>query len=281
MTQRIKTITLCADDYAQNIPISEGIIQLAEQQRINATSCMVNSNVWRETSPALLPIKSTTWVGLHFNLTHGNALSSSWRKNYGTTFPGMGRLLGLSYLRRLNVNVVIAELQAQIDAYTQSMNEYPDFIDGHQHIHQLPVIRDALLAVYANLPSGISIRKTSHNGMDLFKADGFPKRQLIALLGGLAFKKRLTAQSTPVNTSFSGIYNFKEAPNYRHYFQQFLKHSQDDGLIMCHPGHYSEDVSDPLYRYRHHELNYLMSDDYLNDLKSYSFQLKGKGSKNG
>jgi len=271
-----KHITLCADDYAQNISISEGIVRLAEKGRISATSCMVNSKAWNEAHQALHPIQSTTYIGLHFNLTHGDALSPSWKKNYGAQLPGMASLLKQSCLRRLNPEVIAAEILAQLDAYTQAMNAYPDFIDGHQHIHQLPVIREALFAVYADLPPGIFIRKTCNGWLYLLSEDGFPKRQLIALLGGIAFQKRLTHWALPTNSSFSGIYNFKEAANYRHYFKRFLKHSQDGGLIMCHPGNLSEDVSDPLHLYRHHELDYFMSDEYLSDLDSHSFQLKRK-----
>ncbi len=278
-----KQIILCADDYAQNTSISEGIVHLAEQGRINATSCMVNSKAWNEAHQALHPIQSTTYIGLHFNLTHGDALSPRWKKNYGVQLPGMASLLKQSYLRRLNPEVIAAEIMAQLDAYTHAMNAYPDFIDGHQHIHQLPVIREALLAVYGDLPPGIFIRKTSNGWLDLLSPDGFPKRQLIALLGGIASRVGKGASGDVptrfTNSSFSGIYNFKDAVNYRHYFKRFLNHSRDGGLIMCHPGNLSEDVRDPLHLYRHHELGYFMSDEYLSDLDSHSFQLKRKEAK--
>jgi len=271
-----KQITLCADDYAQNTAISEGILYLAEKGRINATSCMVNSNAWDDAHPSLRSIQHTTYVGMHFNLTHGHALSSSWKKQYGVQLPGMSLLLTQAYLRRLHPDVIAAELQAQLDAFTQAMNTYPDFIDGHQHIHQLPVIRDALLTAYKRLPPDVSIRKTCNGWRELLSTDGFPKRQVITLLGGITFQNRLSRQNISTNSSFSGIYNFKNAQNYRYFFKQFLSHSQDGGLIMCHPGHPSDDQSDPLHPFRHLELKYLMSDDYLSDMDSYSFQLKSK-----
>ena len=154
------------------------------------------------------------------------------------------------------------------------MNACPDFIDGHQHIHQLPVIRDVLLSVCAN--SHVFFRSTSHGWSDVLSLDAFPKRQLITLLGGATFHKRLKQQNLARNSSFSGIYNFSNAANYRYYFKRFLMHSQDDGLIMCHPGNPSSDVHDPLRFCRHHELNYFMSDHYISDLVTTSFQLKCK-----
>ena len=273
----IKKITLCADDYAQNIAISEGIIRLAELGRISATSCMVNSDAWNDTYSALQVIYPTTYVGLHVNLTHGIALSDSWKNHYGAQFPGLARLLMLAYSRQLNPAVIAAECHAQWDAYSNAMNVMPDFIDGHQHVHQLPLIRDAILSVYADRSlSGTTIRKTTQGWRDLVVKDGFLKRQLIMLLGGIELNKRLTALNIPTNTSFSGIYNFKQSTHYRKYFQSFLRYSQDNGLIMCHPGQRSNDTTDPLNDYRHHELAYFLSDDFLNDLTAHSFQLKRK-----
>ncbi len=295
-----KQLIVCADDYAQNKSISEGIVRLAEQRRINAVSCMVNSQSWHEFNSSLHALEPTTFIGLHLNFTHGEALSSAWKKHYSTQFSDLPTLVKSAYRNRLNAEVVTAEMNAQIEAFTQSMNAYPDFIDGHQHIHQLPIIREALLAnTYCHPREGgdpslmqyedsaehgspplrgrqFTIRKTSNGWRDLFSTDGFPKRQMIALLGGIAFQHHLTQQSIPCNASFSGIYNFKHAANYRHYFKQFLTHSQDGGLIMCHPGNPSDDVSDPLHQCRHQELDYFLSDDYLRDVSEQSFQLRCK-----
>ncbi len=265
----MKQIILCADDYAQNMAISEGIVHLAENNRINATSCMVNSPVWDAAHHALLPLQATLYTGLHFNLTHGNALSAAWKKHHGAKFPELPALLKSALCRRLNRDAVVAELQAQLDAYTKAMNAYPDFIDGHQHVHQLPVIRDAL-------PSGVFIRNTTRGWADLFSMDGFPKRQLIALLGGLALNKQLKRQGSPTNSSFSGIYEFSHSHQYRQYFTRFLSRCLDNGLIMCHPGNVSDDTQDPLHALRQYELAYFSSDEYLQDLSRYSVRLKRK-----
>ncbi len=42
-----------------------------------------------------------------------------------------------------------AEIEAQIDAFEQATGRRPDFIDGHQHVHGLPGVRKALIAVLA------------------------------------------------------------------------------------------------------------------------------------
>ena len=142
----------------------------------------------------------------------------------------------------------------------------PDFIDGHEHIHQLPTIREALIAIYKQKKLTGFCRNTSNGWRDFFCYANFPKRQAISLCGGLVFNRLLKKQSILANSSFAGIYNFAKARNYRYYFQTFLQQSTTGGLIMCHPGQQSNDYHDPLHRYRHHELNYLLSNGFLTDL---------------
>lgn len=266
-----KKIILCADDYGQNAPISQGIITLASQKRINAISCMVNSKHWPWAFRALYAIRSSTLIGLHLNLTFGQPESQLWQQHYGKQLFKLPKLLTKAYCNSLNPDVIAAEIQAQIDLFYHSMDAYPDFIDGHEHCHQLPVVREILLS------KGIPIRNTCTGFCDFMSWHHFPKRQLITLLGGLSYKKRLLKQNLSMNTSFTGIYNFKNASNYRRYFRQFLSHSLDGGLIMCHPGYVSTDQHDPLANYRHYELDYFLSDAFIHDLAQFSITLRFKG----
>lgn len=289
-----KQIILCADDFAQNEAISEGIVSLAKMKRINAISCIVNSACWDEMHGELSSAKQTNFVGLHLNLTLGQPLSSMWRKHEGERFTGLSQLLKRAYLKRLDLNMVIAEIRAQIDVFTHTMHVYPDFIDGHEHIQQLPIIRRALLQVHASQMGHVSdtfetfseentiheqrhvasFFRNTHNGWrDFLSMHSFPKCQLLAMLGGRRFKRTLIRDQIPTNTSFSGIYNFRNASKYRTYFKRFLEKTQDGGLIMCHPGNPSNDTHDPLHAHRRHELDYFMSDVFLSDLEDNSFRL--------
>ena len=278
MTRLIKKIILCADDYAQNEAISEGIITLAEKQRISAISCMVNSSIWPVAHRALHVItdslESRPFIGLHLNLTFGKAVSPTWQRYYGHYFLSLPKLLKQAYFRQLNRAVLATEIQAQVDLFCDAMNAYPDFIDGHEHCHQLPMIRDALLSI--QLPGAFFIRNTSNGYHDLLPGYHFPKRQLITLLGGMTCKRQLSAHRIATNTSFSGIYNFKQSFHYRDYFKQFLSDSLDGGLIMCHPGKASNDTKDPLAGYRYNEYRYFLSDEFVSDLAQHSIALHFK-----
>lgn len=271
----MKNILVCADDFGQNEAISAGILQLANNNRINAISCLVNMLGWQEKSTELHRLAKPIYLGLHFNLTDGQALSQQWRTNYSSSFQRLSHVIKQSYGRALHKHIIMAELQAQFDAFTEKMGFYPDFIDGHQHIHQLPMIREVVVDFYQQKKL-IAFCRSTLSKQKFLSLSSFPKRQLISLLGGIVFKKLLREHTIPTNSSFAGIYNFHKAHNYQYYFKQFLKISDHRGLIMCHPGHQSADFNDPLYQYRHHEFNYLMSNDFLIDLKNEQCQLMDK-----
>ncbi len=268
-----KDILLCADDYAQNTAISTGILTLAEAGRINAISCLVNSAVFDETHAELLAFKPKCFIGLHLNLTMGQPRSAVWRTHMGEMFVGLPRLIRNAYFHRLELSVVQAELQAQLDVFVNTMHCYPDFIDGHQHIHQFPVVRTALINIYRAQKIHCFLRNTHTSWSQSFKLRGLPKRPLLSALGGSRFKNILIQLAIPANTSFSGMYTFARAQNYRSYFKRFLDETMSGGLIMCHPGVLSSDQDDPLAYSRPYEQAYLMSDNFLHDMRSASCQL--------
>ena len=267
-----KKIILCADDYAQNDAISDGIRRAVAAGRINAVSCLTTSSCWPNAGFALSREQSDFFVGLHLNLTWGDAQSMPWKRHYGRSFKGLLAIASACYLGRMDRAVVDAECHAQLDTFRRVMGKDPDFIDGHQHVHQFPVVRDALRSLHANEALTSFVRVTV-GGTPVV---GFPKAQLIARLGGNSFKRALIQSGIRVNTSFSGVYPFRQARHYRRYFKQFLLATEDRGLIMCHPGIESNNKDDPLHASRHHELSYLMSDDFLHDLDDHSFELQAQ-----
>ena len=51
-------VILCADDYAQNDAISDGILQLLDKGVINATSCLTTAANWLTVGPTLLELRA-------------------------------------------------------------------------------------------------------------------------------------------------------------------------------------------------------------------------------
>ena len=84
-------------------------------------------------------------AGLHFNLSEGAPLSADLRDRW-PVLPGLAQLLALALVRRLPLAAIGAEFRAQVDAFAEGLGRAPAFIDGHQHVHALPGVRECRVA---------------------------------------------------------------------------------------------------------------------------------------
>lgn len=261
-TNPVKRIILCADDYGQNTAISQAIIELINKKRLSATSCLATFLDWEEHAEWLRTLERPVDIGLHFNLTEGKPLLPEFKEVYQDDFFSLPKLMLLAFSKRLHPRVIELEFYMQLERFISSLGRIPDFIDGHQHIHQFPIVRDAILRVYEK-----HLRKYGTYIRSVYKKTSFInfKEKIIQLSGARKFRKQLIKRQIPRNTSFSGIYNFKNAKNYSKLFPQYLKESLDGGLIMCHPGLGSDDKTDAISEARCKEYLYLLSDQFLRD----------------
>jgi chitin disaccharide deacetylase len=268
-SEQPKRVILCADDFGQNQGISEGILNLASQGRISAISCMVNATAWQQQSASLRKYDEIG-VGLHLNFTHGEPLSVEWQREHGDLFPSLSRLI----FKSISSTVISAEIEAQIRKFKQDMSKWPEFIDGHQHVHQLPLISECLLQVVQRLDFKPWFRTTYGTSQVLRHPFASIKQWALCGLGGAKWERHLRQLNYNYNTNFAGDYHFSGMHNYQHLMQGFLKRIQTNGLIMCHPGvEDAEDVEDPISNYRTQEYDYLMSDEFVQDQELYQIQL--------
>jgi predicted glycoside hydrolase/deacetylase ChbG (UPF0249 family) len=257
----MKHIILCADDYGQTHAISQAIIDLLKHRRLTATSCMVTSVDWQLYARLLIPYKNQADIGLHFNLTEGKPLNSI---NHG--FMSLSSLLLKSHLGQLDKHAIRAELNAQLDQFIHVMGVLPDFIDGHQHVHQFPIIRDVLLEVYEERlrDHGCYVRCIDDpQAIWNAKTVAYTKKLILQLTGAKTFKRSLVARQIPHNQSFSGVYSFQNVDKYESLFGLFLKDIQQGGLIMCHPGLEDAGSQDVIRHSRSNEYSFIKSDQYL------------------
>jgi chitin disaccharide deacetylase len=235
----MKKITLCADDFGMTTSINQGILNLVENSRLSAISCMTNYPAWFKDIEKLRPYNKRPDLGLHFNI----------KKPLIQTISG-------SYLRILSKKNIEKELHQQVDNFIKGLQQAPAYIDGHQHIHALPVIRDIVTRFSEN--HNIPIRITE-NSQQYFKA------KVINTLGGKKTARLIKQKNLAYNHDLLGIYPFNQSENYRELFCQWLEKSKEGSLIMCHPG--------VLERSRENELNYLLSQNFIDDLKKYQCQI--------
>ncbi|MDP3268709.1 MAG: ChbG/HpnK family deacetylase [Legionella sp.] len=262
-----KNIELCADDFGFNPAVCRGILQLVENQRLSAVSCMMNSPSIKSFAPKLLPYQNTVQIGLHFNLTEGHFLTYPQKKCFT-----LNELLFKSHLRLLNASFIANEFKAQLTQFQDLFGKGPDFIDGHQHVHQFPMVRNVLLDLYKEDFKGLnfSVRSTTPA---LTPAQYQLKARILALTGGHRLKLKLVERHISHNPYFSGIYDFEPGTDYRSLFRHWLSLALPDTLIMCHPGEFEPNSDDAIAQTRHVELAYFSSNEFVADCKEYQIKL--------
>jgi chitin disaccharide deacetylase len=268
-----RVFELCADDYGQAAHINAGILKLvnrpATDKRLSAVSCLTNMPAWdKAAGQALLAQRRKVGAGLHFNLTEGKPLSPALAQQW-PHMPTLQQVITWAHLRKLPVAAVREELLAQYKAFEQHYGRAPVHLDGHQHVHHLPQVRDVVLALLADKP-GLQVRHTGR-----VRGTGFAiKRLLIEGTGGRDLGRDLEKKGRAANSQLLGVYDF-QGMNYRQFMQSWLAALPDrGGLIFCHPG--QENLSttpDPIAKARVRELAYLDSVEFDADLKEAGVRL--------
>lgn len=229
-------IAICADDFGIEPGVDEAIVDLSQNGRLSATSCLTTAQGFPERSAWLkdLPID----LGVHLNFTEplGDA---------GLYLP-LPKLILKSYSHQLDPKEVDVQICRQLDAFERHVGRAPDFIDGHLHVHQLPVIRQSLIKqLTRRYPNHRMWLRNTQPGQ-LSNALPFMQRfkaQVIGGLGARALTRLANQNGLTVNRDFMGAYDFtKPHPVYAAMLDAWLSNAQNGTLIMTHPAKYvSED----------------------------------------
>lgn len=261
-------ISICADDIGQDPAINEGCLALFHLNRLNAVSALAEAPfITSQKNEWDLARKKGLQIGLHFNLTL-NLVESNLTKSLGTW-------IALSHLRLINKKQIRNIFIEQLDAFTNHFGHLPDFIDGHQHVHQFPVIRDVLLN---EIQKRFSTAETFWVRNTLApKNKELPDRfkcQTLEWLGGKDLKTELVKSNIQTNQGFLGVYGFN-APtveNYRKLMRQWLKAATNQSLLMCHPANETV-LNDAIGKQRPIEFEYLKSDLFKTDLDEFNIAI--------
>ncbi|WP_252176500.1 ChbG/HpnK family deacetylase [Endozoicomonas sp. 4G] len=263
----MKRITLCADDYGMHPGVSEAILELASQGSIHATSCLVTGRNWATQAKSLTTIQEKVDIGLHLNLTEGKGLSSS----YMDSLPSLRQILIKSHFHLLNKTAVLEEVTAQYQNFIDTTGRAPDFVDGHQHVHHLPVVREALLSVIRSYKPGPSFWVRSVT--PVIRHGGGLKSYIIEGSGSRSLHDQLSNRGISSNASFAGIYSLKPEENYSALMKSWLSDSYDRGLIMCHPGKTAEHNNLDHSQARQSEFDYLSGQQFVDDCQQAGVNL--------
>ena len=281
----MKAIKLCADDFGLSRPVNAAIISLVGQQRLNAVSCMSVGDSFAAAAEELRRAVSDTGedveIGLHVTLTEYGALSGAAALEGNGTMPGIGALMMKSFAGRMDVGAVETEIRMQYDRFEAVLGRKPDFVDGHQHVHLLPGVRETFVSVARErLPAQAWVRSCVRPAMAIVETGvALPRTLLIAQLGR-PLKKALEPAGIAANDCFFGVNDFRTEQDYGGLMRRWLAGAAKCAgvpLIMCHPGlkpDANSGVRDPIAARRFDEFTYLSSPDFAADLAAHRLSLK-------
>lgn len=271
----MRRIWLCADDYAISPAVSAGIRELITQGRLNATSVMVVAPSFASQAPLLDASNSErrAAIGLHVTLTGAFRPLTSLRPREGERFPALAVLARLAFLRRLDPAALEHEVEAQLRAFVATFGRAPDFVDGHQHVHLFPRIRDAVLGAVKRMSPNAWVRQCGSPLPLRVLARDFKTLALSVLGRGL--RRRASALGLKTNPAFAGVYDLDPQTDFAALFPRFLQGMPDGGVVMCHPGHVDAELRslDPLTDLREAEYRYFASGAFLQALASAGIAL--------
>ena len=240
----MKQITLNVDDLGLAPAVNQAVLRLAEMGRIQSASFMSLGRIDADEVAQLR--QYAVEIGLHLDFTglakQGSlkqVMWRSWRRAWPSAWLG-------------------DEIARQLDAYENQIGAAPVFVDGHQHVHQFPQIREQLLAeLLQRYGNRVMLRSTRP-----FAADA--KSLLIYTLGGHTLQQLAHSQTLKLNRSFGGAYAFNDnIAALRQRWQHWLAAAPAAGtVLMCHPAIAASGWQDEIKTAREREWAWLSSSEF-------------------
>jgi chitin disaccharide deacetylase len=247
------TLAVCVDDFGLHSGVNAGVLALAAQRRISATSCLVNGQAWAAGAAMLRSVDPRALdVGLHLDLTE-QPFDARLRQP-------VSRWIAAAWLGGVDRRALRTEIETQMDRFERAMGRPPSHIDGHEHVHQFPVVRELLIESLSlrypkQLPWLRSTKRAPGAG------DG-AKALLIETLGCAATARLARTHRIMQNRHMLGVYGFNgTAAQYQLRLSRWFAAACDGDLLMCHAASPTTET-DPLLRARLNECQVLASDDF-------------------
>lgn len=262
----MKPIVICADDFGLSPGINAGILDLARRGRLSAASCMTTGKSFARDARQLVDLPVQT--GLHLNLTEPLEDDAFYQP--------LPHLLKSTYLRRIDRRRLLHEIDRQFDAFDATFRRAPDYVDGHQHVHQFPVVRDCLLHTLRrrypdfrpwlrSTSPGVSCRTPWRHRL---------KAGFIGLLGAARLARQAGRSGFPMSRRLLGVYDFQGGESaYLSLLDVWLLHAKAGDLVMCHPAQWIES-DDGIGRQRVEEYRALSGDAFAALLHSHGFTVR-------
>lgn len=272
-----RRIWLCADDYGMAPGINVAIRKLIGRGRLNATSIMTAAHHLDGDEASDLMLlnagRKRALLGLHVTLSAPfKPLTQGFAPLHDGAFPTNLGMLQLGMRRKLDHGALVREIGAQIDRYVQIFGGPPDYLDGHQHVHLFPIVRDAFLEVVHRKTPNAWIRQC---GRPPGARPAHDVKGLFLDLLSVRMRSKARRLGIAFNPAFNGAYEFRPTADFSRLFPRFLRGMPDGGLVMCHPGFVDSELKslDSLTDLRESEYAYLDSGTFSDVLARNGYEL--------
>lgn len=234
-----KRVVVCGDDFGMNADIDEGMIALAGMGRLSAVSCLTLGATFTANAPRLATLDVD--VGVHLNF-------SETLDAHAEPMPTLAALIVKAYAGLLDAAWIDAQLVRQFDAFEAAFGRAPDYVDGHQHVHQLPGIRKRVLALLGQRYGTHApwLRQTAPGTQCGIPLKASLKARVIGALGASALGREARSSGLRTNRRLLGVYAFDGGTRrYARLLRTWLSNARDGDLLMCHPALGSDPGGEP------------------------------------
>lgn len=261
-------VALCADDFGIDAQVDHAIVDLAMKGRLTGASVLVDAPITQQAAEQLL--QSDVDIGLHLNFTERFGQMPE-----DAVMPLRGLILR-AYSGQISRQWAAQTIERQLDRFEAVFHRPPDYVDGHLHVHQLPVIAPQLIQALSKrpLPGGFWLRDTRAGAL---AGSPWPERFKAWVIGHLGMTKlarRAQAAQLLTNRGFYGVYDFTgQHRPFAVMLQQWLTQAQTGAVVMTHPALASVS-GDPMAQVRVKEYQELASESFGQWLDTQGISLR-------
>lgn len=229
---------ICADDYGLAPGVNHAIETLVSKKKISAVSIICHTDSFMDTSDQLKSNEIDR--GLHFTLT---------RPFFPHSFLS---------LRKMASREILKQLQNQWDFFEERFGHSPHFLDGHQHIHLLPNVLEAILSFDKLKSKRCYLRAAPSQSRTLHLKYGL--KGMLFDLQMRSVGRSAKAKAIPNCDEIRGFRRLEKEITEKQYFPATFNPSNNT-LFFTHPGFVDTILKkrDPVTDTRKQEFDFLMT----------------------
>ena len=256
-----------ADDFGETVEITRGICAAIEGGAVTSTTIMASMPGTEDALRRVAALADRASFGVHLNLCEGRPLT---RGPSLVNEQGEFHSKRALFLRAVSGGLVAAEVEAEVSAQIARIRDAGvrvSHVDGHKHLHQLPVVAGAVSRVLPRF--GIErVRLTRLRSLAAMAQPGRAVRELLALRAagqfrraGLRFPRRVADLQAIMSMASAAAVG------------SALQDANGIVELFCHPGTAQADIEKPGSCARHDELQFLLSARFREHIQQLPLRL--------